>query len=144
MVYTPYYISKEATKARVHLLSFFFFKYIRSTLPPLSSMANPYNTLFSSLISDIKSYSGKDPLLPWLRYPLPISLSPYYSINFYKLIKCFFFYIMTGVYGRWRTQYPHTFSKINCLDFFKNVRRPFYLISVTPMTCVTFAFGYSW
>ncbi|KAJ4842189.1 hypothetical protein Tsubulata_047881, partial [Turnera subulata] len=23
--------------------------------------------LFSSLISDIKSYSGKDPLLPWLR-----------------------------------------------------------------------------
>ncbi|KAL6128060.1 hypothetical protein ACLB2K_071418 [Fragaria x ananassa] len=28
-------------------------------------MAN--NDLFSSLISDIKSYSGKDPLLPWLR-----------------------------------------------------------------------------
>ncbi|KAL6126778.1 hypothetical protein ACLB2K_074823 [Fragaria x ananassa] len=28
-------------------------------------MAN--SDLFSSLISDIKSYSGKDPLLPWLR-----------------------------------------------------------------------------
>ncbi|CAN4101471.1 unnamed protein product [Withania somnifera] len=26
-----------------------------------------YNDLFSSLISDIKSYEGKDPLLPWLR-----------------------------------------------------------------------------
>ncbi|KAH0664105.1 hypothetical protein KY284_029036 [Solanum tuberosum] len=26
-----------------------------------------YNELFSSLISDIKSYNGKDPLLPWLR-----------------------------------------------------------------------------
>ncbi|KAJ9160367.1 hypothetical protein P3X46_025775 [Hevea brasiliensis] len=26
-----------------------------------------HNDLFSSLISDIKSYSGKDPLLPWLR-----------------------------------------------------------------------------
>ncbi|KAK1355116.1 BUB1 N-terminal domain-containing protein [Heracleum sosnowskyi] len=26
-----------------------------------------YNNLFASLISDIKSYSGKDPLVPWLR-----------------------------------------------------------------------------
>ncbi|KAL0554429.1 hypothetical protein IC582_008350 [Cucumis melo] len=30
-------------------------------------MAMASNDLFSSLISDIKSYSGKDPLLPWLR-----------------------------------------------------------------------------
>ncbi|XP_022929208.1 uncharacterized protein LOC111435869 [Cucurbita moschata] len=30
-------------------------------------MAMAGNDLFSSLISDIKSYSGKDPLLPWLR-----------------------------------------------------------------------------
>lgn len=48
-----------------------------TSLPPPSAttvMAN--NDLFTSLISDIKSYSGKDPLLPWLRYPhffFPIS-----------------------------------------------------------------------
>ncbi|KAL3334371.1 hypothetical protein AABB24_030884 [Solanum stoloniferum] len=30
-------------------------------------MSVMYNDLFSSLISDIKSYNGKDPLLPWLR-----------------------------------------------------------------------------
>ncbi|KAG5600051.1 hypothetical protein H5410_031421 [Solanum commersonii] len=30
-------------------------------------MSVMYNELFSSLISDIKSYNGKDPLLPWLR-----------------------------------------------------------------------------
>ena len=29
------------------------------------SMAN--NDLFVSLVSDIKTYSGKDPLLPWIR-----------------------------------------------------------------------------
>lgn len=32
------------------------------------SMANNNTDLFNSLISDIKSYSGNDPLLPWLRY----------------------------------------------------------------------------
>jgi hypothetical protein len=35
---------------------------------PNKTMANHTNDLFSSLISDIKTYSGKDPLLPWLRY----------------------------------------------------------------------------
>ncbi|KAL3521246.1 hypothetical protein ACH5RR_019395 [Cinchona calisaya] len=29
--------------------------------------SNLYNDLFTSLISDIKNYNGKDPLLPWLR-----------------------------------------------------------------------------
>ncbi|KAL8539269.1 hypothetical protein ACS0TY_001047 [Phlomoides rotata] len=28
---------------------------------------NEYNNIFSSLISDVKSYNGTDPLLPWLR-----------------------------------------------------------------------------
>lgn len=67
-------------------------------VPPFSSlltallhsvclMAMAGNDLFSSLISDIKSYSGKDPLLPWLRYALnkshshfsasSLSLTPY-------------------------------------------------------------------
>ncbi|KAH6837371.1 hypothetical protein C2S53_010773 [Perilla frutescens var. hirtella] len=32
-----------------------------------SSAKSPYEDLFSSLISDIKSYNGMDPLLPWLR-----------------------------------------------------------------------------
>ncbi|KAJ6309521.1 hypothetical protein OIU77_015311 [Salix suchowensis] len=31
------------------------------------SITNKNNDLFSSLISDIKSYTGNDPLLPWLR-----------------------------------------------------------------------------
>ncbi|KAJ6340282.1 hypothetical protein OIU77_008108 [Salix suchowensis] len=31
------------------------------------SITNKHNDLFSSLISDIKSYTGNDPLLPWLR-----------------------------------------------------------------------------
>ena len=30
-------------------------------------MANN-NDLFVSLVSDIKNYTGKDPLLPWIRY----------------------------------------------------------------------------
>ncbi|XP_047270833.1 uncharacterized protein LOC107873282 isoform X2 [Capsicum annuum] len=30
-------------------------------------MSLMYNDIFSSLVSDIKSYNGKDPLLPWLR-----------------------------------------------------------------------------
>ncbi|XP_059301971.1 uncharacterized protein LOC132053890 [Lycium ferocissimum] len=33
----------------------------------MSVNALMYNDLFSSLVSDIKSYNGKDPLLPWLR-----------------------------------------------------------------------------
>jgi hypothetical protein len=32
------------------------------------SITHKHNDLFSSLISDIKSYTGNDPLLPWLRY----------------------------------------------------------------------------
>ncbi|XP_027110749.1 uncharacterized protein [Coffea arabica] len=33
----------------------------------MSSSNNEYNDLFSSLISEIKNYTGRDPLLPWLR-----------------------------------------------------------------------------
>ncbi|GFP96855.1 mitotic spindle checkpoint protein bubr1 [Phtheirospermum japonicum] len=42
-----------------------------------------YNNLFSSLISDIKSYNGLDPLLPWLR--LIIFHSPTFTVGIRKM-----------------------------------------------------------
>ena len=52
-------------------------------------MAN-VDELLSSLISDIHTYTGKDPLLPWLRYPSIPSLSLFlcFPLNFsvYSLI----------------------------------------------------------
>ena len=54
-----------------------------------SEMAN-VDELLSSLISDIHTYTGKDPLLPWLRYPSIPSLSLFlcFPLNFsvYSLI----------------------------------------------------------
>nr|POF00048.1 hypothetical protein CFP56_15909 [Quercus suber] len=40
---------------------------IRFTSPSAKANNDNNTDLFNSLISDIKSYSGNDPLLPWLR-----------------------------------------------------------------------------
>jgi len=53
-------------------------------------MAN-VDELLSSLISDVHAYTGKDPLLPWLRYPsiptLSLSLSiPLFSTSLFGFL----------------------------------------------------------
>ncbi|OAY83502.1 hypothetical protein ACMD2_00178 [Ananas comosus] len=41
---------------------------------------DPHKELLSSLVADIKTYSGSDPLRPWLRYDVNIALSLHISL----------------------------------------------------------------
>ncbi|CAN1325733.1 Mitotic spindle checkpoint protein BUBR1 [Linum perenne] len=53
--------------------------------------------LFSSVVSDIKSYPGKDPLLPWLRYTSSSPILPVLSLSLSFIFNIFLLRICRGI-----------------------------------------------
>ena len=117
--------------------------YLQVHLP--SAKANNDNNadLFTSLILDIKSNSGNDPLLPWPRYA-SLSLSLWVALLMVLKSKIFWHFVYTEGLERWRIRCLRKFWTRSCHGFCRSAHRPLIPIVVTKTTYGTSAFGYSW
>ena len=139
---------------------FFFFFWINKTFCSSLNIRNAYlqvhlpsakanndnNTdLFTSLISDIKFYSGNDPLLPWLRYAsLSLSLSLWVALLMVLKSEIVWHFVYTEGSKRWRIHCLRKFWMRSCHGFCRSACKPSIPIAVTKTTYGTSAFGYDW
>ena len=131
------------------MLFFIYQTHLFYRFTSLSAKANNDNNtdLFTSLISDIKSYSGNDPLLPWLLYAslsLSLSLSLWVALLMVLKSEIVWHFVYTEGSERWRIRCLRKFWTRSCHGFCRSACKPLIPIVVTKTTYSTSAFSYGW